>query len=209
MGKSLTPDQKAETAADELRRLIREAHEAAQALAEAGKQARRQVDEYLEDSLVQQFRNYQTATQELIDKNTTSIEATATAYHEQLRGAFQVVADGHLRVYCALIEHIKAGADKPVETIEHVRARIIKAGDELTAAYHAAGIRAISSPDVGATQPIIDELGAKFDPILRPHTMVMDLRPGQEGMFDAESGKGRAALASTDTRKIVINPRTG
>lgn len=141
MVKQLSQEEKAARAAEELRALIREGHEVAKALTEAIRAGRRQVDEYMENSLVQQFRDYRAATQVIIDKNIANIEATAQAMLDGLQRQLQSVANNHVEVYYGLAENLALGIDPPGPGgKEERRQAIIEAGDRIVETYRRAGL---------------------------------------------------------------------
>jgi len=63
-----SPEEKAATAAEELRALIREAHEAAQTLAQVMREARLQVEGYLYNEVQTATANYTRQMQEMTDQ---------------------------------------------------------------------------------------------------------------------------------------------
>lgn len=101
-----TPEDKAEAAAAELRQLIRTAHEAAQMLGDAMRAARKQVDEYLHDEVVNALNHYTTTMQQEVNEWNQDARADAQRVANNLKEALASV--------CSILEiDMQAQAGEP------------------------------------------------------------------------------------------------
>lgn len=93
-----SPEDKAAGAADELRTLIRQAHEAAQALTQAARAARAQVDGYLHDQVQAAMDDYTRQMQAAVDEWGADARADAQRVMRNLNAAMNdvcsIVVDG-------------------------------------------------------------------------------------------------------------------
>jgi len=86
-----TPEEKAAAAAAKLRALVREAHEATQALAAAMKAARTQVDGYLRNEVQKALDHYTTTMQSEIDGWSSDARADCNRVLDRLNEAMSSV----------------------------------------------------------------------------------------------------------------------
>lgn len=141
MPKTKTPEQRAAEAADELRALIRAAHEAAQNLTEASKAARAQVDDYLHDGVQQALDQYTGMMQENINRAMKILDVSATNALQHLRAQLQAVADCHSLLFITLAHGLALSVDPPDSTLEARRQAIIDSGNLMVKVYRQVGIK--------------------------------------------------------------------
>lgn len=154
MTRQQSTPERAEQAAQELRTLIREAHEAAKDLRAAMKEARAQVDEYLTVEVVKVINDYTRQTENAVRETAQMARADMQRLQSAARSALQIVADTHAEVVIRLLELTDATMERAHDTLPQRRARIVDIGERLGKAYTAAGIRyekwADAPPDVKA-----------------------------------------------------------
>lgn len=135
-----SPEERAAAAVAELRAVTRAAHEAAQELRAAMREARTQVDGYLHDGVQRALDQYTAMIQEQIDKAVKILDMTTVARLNQMKTALQRVADNHIGVYVALARHMDLGTSLPENGMMQHRLLVESAVARITEAYGAAGL---------------------------------------------------------------------
>lgn len=146
--------------AAELRALIREAHEAAQALKEQTKAARAQVDEYLHTGVQRALNQYTAMIQEQIDRAVAILNSTAQTRLDSLKAGLQRVADNHIGVYVALARHMALGTSLPEDGMMHHRLLVESAVARISQAYGAAGLSMTGWQDSPEVMAWLDEINS-------------------------------------------------
>lgn len=142
-------EDKTEATAAELRALIREAHEAAQTLRSAVREARAVVDDYLGGGVQQALNAYTGQIQQQIDTAMGILTHTANERLAELNQRLQAVADGHDDVFTAMALITAASMTAPVEGHARRRAKMIEIGKQLgrTYARHGLTMRQVTELD--------------------------------------------------------------
>lgn len=140
MAAQLTPQQRADAAATELRTLIRQAHEAAQMLADTTRSARAQVDDYLGDGVQSALDAYTGQIQAALDNGLSILRTTSQAALNRLTEQLQAVADAHSAVLIGMAELLNLSHTYPDEGYEARKAAIMRCGKRLEHFYTQAGL---------------------------------------------------------------------
>jgi hypothetical protein len=174
-----TPPERAERAAAELRDLIRQAHEAAQALNDAVKTARAAVGDYLHDGVQSTLDSYTGMLQGQIDLKIKQLNTTAADYQTKMHRRLQAVADAHSLLYITLAQSICVAIDPPDSTMAERRQLIIDSGNAMVEVYRRAGLR---MPE----ETLDPQLLARVDATTRP------MSPGTAQLLERLESEYRA-----------------
>lgn len=138
----MTPQpDKAQQAASELRELIRQAHEAAQDLRAAAREARALVDQYAHDQVETALNEYTKMMAEHVSDVESHIVDDMLEVKAKSSRALQSIGDAHTEIFAGLMELSTLSTQPPRDDFFERRKALIECGKRLKAAYERAGIQ--------------------------------------------------------------------